>query len=401
MSDSNKVCRLCLAQAEVMCPIFSSHSSHGIALPQRIMSCAQIKVVEGDGLPASICHQCLAQVDKSYQFKLQCEKSDATLRKNFQENDVSVSVKNSDNLVLNGSSNNINNHNSLNGSSIEDEEEEEDEEIDDEEDSDVDDMDARAIAVPGGDSESVDGWEVMKFTPEVIINEEDSKGSGDNSGENGSQVLRNINSLAEQQLYHLSQVEAILRNHGTEIKVQGSGGQQKQQSVLHSTKVTTNITQERLQSSPEYGSNGDYFSAYGMDTGDNGGPSAKSRRSRDGEKLFKCRLCPKSYSFSSALSRHKAVHNTMLRPYVCPICKKGFAEPEKLERHSRTHLVDRTWRCNNCGRIFKALNTYERHVTTICSYRNKENGGSTGPLPPGLTAHAVNIIPQTVMYRNS
>lgn len=42
--------------------------------------------MEDDGLPAAICHQCLAQVDKSYQFKLQCEKSDAALRQNLQVN---------------------------------------------------------------------------------------------------------------------------------------------------------------------------------------------------------------------------------------------------------------------------------------------------------------------------
>ncbi|KAG8241488.1 hypothetical protein J6590_086193 [Homalodisca vitripennis] len=86
--DSSKMCRLCLVEAEVMCPIFNSYSKsnpQSVALPQRIMSFAQIKVAENDGLPSSICYQCLAQVDKSYQFKLQCEQSDATLRQNLQE----------------------------------------------------------------------------------------------------------------------------------------------------------------------------------------------------------------------------------------------------------------------------------------------------------------------------
>lgn len=45
--ESSKVCRLCLAEAEVMCPIFNSFSKsnpQSVALPQRIMSFAQIKV---------------------------------------------------------------------------------------------------------------------------------------------------------------------------------------------------------------------------------------------------------------------------------------------------------------------------------------------------------------------
>lgn len=451
MSDGKKVCRLCLVEAEVACPIFGSHVNSGVALPQRIMSCAEIKITEDDGLPASICHQCLAQVDKSYQFKLQCERADAMLRKNFQVNDVTISLKKSNGMTVNGyglaslsstsdtnasvdhqnngnnsfniSSNNHGDHDHEGGGNEDDEDD-----CEDDEDSDVDYGDGVSVPPGIGDSESVDGWEVMKFTPEVIINEEDSKGSGDCNApqtggavsQNGSQgVLRNINSLAEQQLYQLSQVEAILRNHGTEIKVQSGNGvigngqsplqlklSQQQPGSEPMTVSNSLATDESLRtSSQENGSpKGDYFAAFGVEAvldDSDSGPASKSRRSRDGEKLFKCRLCPKSYSFSSALSRHKAVHNTMLRPYVCPICKKGFAEPEKLERHGRTHLVDRTWRCNNCGRIFKALNTYERHITTICSYRNKENGGSSLPLPPGLTAHPVNIMPQAVMYRNS
>lgn len=45
IGDSGKLCRLCLSEAEVMCPIFASKNGpQGVALPQRIMSCAQIKV---------------------------------------------------------------------------------------------------------------------------------------------------------------------------------------------------------------------------------------------------------------------------------------------------------------------------------------------------------------------
>lgn len=45
--ENGKICRLCLSEGEVMCPIFSTSSKNGlqgVALPQRIMSCAQIRV---------------------------------------------------------------------------------------------------------------------------------------------------------------------------------------------------------------------------------------------------------------------------------------------------------------------------------------------------------------------
>lgn len=122
-------------------------------------------------------------------------------------------------------------------------------------------------------------------------------------GQNGTQgVLRNINSLAQQQLYQLSQVEAILRNHGTEIKVQaGRGGannntsstgnglsqsqqkQTQQQPVVQTSQASlqslTSDQQRLINLLQENGStNGDYFPMYGveavLDDADSG-PSAK------------------------------------------------------------------------------------------------------------------------------
>jgi hypothetical protein len=34
----------------------------------------------GDGLPAQVCERCVQRVNESFNFKLQCESSDATLR---------------------------------------------------------------------------------------------------------------------------------------------------------------------------------------------------------------------------------------------------------------------------------------------------------------------------------
>jgi hypothetical protein len=34
----------------------------------------------GDSLPEQVCHQCIEQVNSSYNFKLQCESSDIALR---------------------------------------------------------------------------------------------------------------------------------------------------------------------------------------------------------------------------------------------------------------------------------------------------------------------------------
>ena len=47
-----------------------------------------IQIFAGDGLPALICHRCLYQVERSFEFKEQCEHSDATLRQYLKKQRV-------------------------------------------------------------------------------------------------------------------------------------------------------------------------------------------------------------------------------------------------------------------------------------------------------------------------
>jgi hypothetical protein len=47
-----------------------------------------VQLFAGDGLPALICHRCLYQVERSFEFKEQCEHSDATLRQYLKKQRV-------------------------------------------------------------------------------------------------------------------------------------------------------------------------------------------------------------------------------------------------------------------------------------------------------------------------
>ncbi|KAF6198182.1 hypothetical protein GE061_007929 [Apolygus lucorum] len=303
--DLSKACRLCLKGGEVMCPIFGNGPTNGTpSLPQRIMSCAQIKLSEGDGMPNNVCTTCLAQVDRSYQFKLQCERSDVTLRGSMKAEQLS-----------------------------------------------------------DDDSEEEEQWDMTKFTPEVIIKEDNDL--GDESTLNGSYggggdsemedyhhqnlpppplyplatmlveggglpaLLQHPPNMAVEQFQDRRQqmyLERAIQQHQQNQRQQNQLPNQPQQS----------LTQELLQ-------------------------PPRSRRCRGGDKLFKCRQCNKSYSFSSALSRHKAVHNTALRPHVCQICNKGFTQVDKLIRHQKTHTMDFFMACDLCQRPFKSFAAYQKH----------------------------------------
>ncbi|KAL3276980.1 hypothetical protein HHI36_012342 [Cryptolaemus montrouzieri] len=79
MMKFDKICRTCLLEKTPLKSLFNA------CLPNMLMSCASIQVIEGDGLPNQICVQCLQMVNRAYTFKQQCEKSDVVLRQYLNE----------------------------------------------------------------------------------------------------------------------------------------------------------------------------------------------------------------------------------------------------------------------------------------------------------------------------
>ncbi|KAF5304705.1 hypothetical protein FQA39_LY09482 [Lamprigera yunnana] len=86
----NTICRLCLEKNQPnkkMCNIFEPKRSHlPDDLSSMIMACASVQVLDGDGLPNAICNKCLAKLNVAWQFKIQCENSDAKLRERYFNN---------------------------------------------------------------------------------------------------------------------------------------------------------------------------------------------------------------------------------------------------------------------------------------------------------------------------
>ncbi|GAB1287358.1 Zinc finger protein 997 [Apodemus speciosus] len=86
-------------------------------------------------------------------------------------------------------------------------------------------------------------------------------------------------------------------------------------------------------------------------------------RSHIGEKHYECNQCGKTFARSSHLQRHKRTH-TGEKPYECNQCGKAFADHSNLQTHKRTHTGEKPYECNLCGKAFVQRSTLQYHKRT-------------------------------------
>ncbi|KDR19433.1 hypothetical protein L798_06207 [Zootermopsis nevadensis] len=76
------LCRLCMTRGKPLLPLFDKHKT----FPSKIKTFApDLKMFVGDNLPTQICVLCAQKVDAFHDFKLQCERSDVTLRQYLKD----------------------------------------------------------------------------------------------------------------------------------------------------------------------------------------------------------------------------------------------------------------------------------------------------------------------------
>ena len=85
------------------------------------------------------------------------------------------------------------------------------------------------------------------------------------------------------------------------------------------------------------------------------------KKTHEGEKCFKCDLCPYSSISQRHLESHMLIH-TDQKPYQCDQCDQSFRQKQLLKRHQNLYHnpayvppapKEKTHECAECNRSFR------------------------------------------------
>lgn len=305
-----QTCRLCLGQGGVLSPIFLESVGGGEGrppsapqpqpqptLPLRIMACAPIQVVEGDELPAQICHRCLYQVERSYDFKEQCESADKILRQYVAQ----IHDKSQKEEIFNNSLNvKLEIKEVSHGCSFENPLKEAKSEI----------MDENGL-VDYSITKDSDLPEPPKPTPIE------------------AQVKVNVLQSKLSALIH--QTPLALPEEDVDSGLLESLADSDDLQVVGSEGETVNMG--------EIG--GHKLDKFQDDTSDKSDSS-------DEEIRLRCKMCKDTFTEVALLEAHEAAHVAGGPPFKCSICNKVFSERVDLDSHWLAHGADNPHDCPIC-----------------------------------------------------
>ncbi|XP_066596745.1 zinc finger protein 502-like [Prorops nasuta] len=369
--NMDRICRICLIESTNLTPIFGSgqNINNYIAVANKIQICGSIDIQEQDGFPSLICEVCAYKAAVAYEFRQQCQNSDAKLRLYFNKPSTSTAVKDSSTQT---------------------------------------DGHTKFVSLKQNQPENYYVKEELQVSsnPQKFIQSERTYNNAESairtsqldmtdqklficSGEfDEPECIDKETSILESNIHQLPMSESDVNTHDINrsmyIQDKSLKSDEINQPILKGCTEQKNYNSHQFHElnvieselfhqkhtsrkmSPLKLCSGDEID-YNYDK--------SITQNNFTEKTFKCKICSKEYATQKSLSKHYHTHENK---HKCDICLKMFYKEKNMEKHKKIHTL-KPYSCELCcscfsksGSLLRHLKSHEKPINNVLKKINPE-----------------------------
>ncbi|XP_021925372.1 zinc finger protein 2-like isoform X2 [Zootermopsis nevadensis] len=386
----SEICRLCLSTKRLFLPLYNTPGN----LQEKINTISsRVEVIVGDGLPAQVCQQCAEMVNTCYNFKLQCEKSDMTLRHYVSshsqcEHEVEgcFRLQETENCAIDGKQN-MNCENYIDATAVSPLCERnltldwgmtcKNLQCRIRQENCVSDLQSKMSENESKSSVCLSDMSVRNIQELPTVDKSFSDDSTASSSaidstpefKHKEDTRRRLSSKKSKSKFCLTapwgKEPRSLESYNTYVNTKKSNNKESesvQKQDVHSLgsgrgNVTSTDVSHRLvsniyiQQAVCYGNSSSYRKTFGNIS------RAKPHITLP-TKYHKCGVCGKSVQ---KLNLHMKMH-TGEKPYQCSVCGQRFIQKGSLQKHNTLHTGERPYSCTLCGKTFRCKSDLNQHI---------------------------------------